>query len=145
MRNLQGARYGKKYAASFQFAAAFMLSLAIFLLFFSPLYAADGDGGIKNPLKDEFSTVPGFIAAALQAMVMISLPVLTLFIVYSGFLFVSARGNSSQLETAKKNFMYVIIGAILILGAWVIATLIGGTVKQLIEPAPSDAPVFDTY
>ena len=62
---------------------------------------------------------------------MVALPILTLFIVYSGFLFISAQGNSSELETAKKNFAYVVIGAVLILGAWVIATLIGGTVAQL--------------
>jgi len=45
---------------------------------------------------------------------------------------VLARGNSSKLDEAKKNFVYVIIGALLILGAWVIATLIGGTVTQLV-------------
>ena len=62
---------------------------------------------------------------------MIALPILTLFIVYSGFKFISAQGNSSKLEEAKKNFMYVIIGSLLILGAWVVATLVGGTVNQL--------------
>ncbi len=113
--------------------AIFLLTTLVFFAFTAIAFAADGaKAGIPNPLK--FGTVPEFIAAALQAMVMISLPILTIFIVYSGFLFVSARGNSSQLEKAKSNFLYVIIGSILILGAWVIATLIGGTVTQLIEP-----------
>lgn len=108
-----------------------ILSTVIFFLFISSAYAA----GLENP--SVFPNIKEFIAGALRAMVAISLPILTLFIVYSGFLFVSARGNSSKLETAKNNFMYVIIGAILILGAWVIATLIGGTVEQLIEPSSS--------
>jgi hypothetical protein len=36
------------------------------------------------------------------------------------------------LTTAKKNFVYVIIGAALVLGAWVLSTLLGATVSQLI-------------
>lgn len=109
----------------------FILSIFVFASLISVAYAAD-KAGIPNPLKAEFSNVPNFIAAVLKAMVMIALPILTFALVYSGFLFVSARGKSGPLETAKNNFMYVIIGALLILGAWVIATLIGGTVTQLI-------------
>ncbi len=96
----------------------------------TPVSAAVG-GVLESPLNAAFSSLPGFIEGTLKALVMIALPILTLFIVYSGFLFISAQGNSSKLEEAKKNFAYVIIGAILILGAWVIATLIGGTVSQL--------------
>ncbi|MBI4087776.1 hypothetical protein HY418_00110, partial [Candidatus Kaiserbacteria bacterium] len=44
-----------------------------------------------------------------------------------------ARGNEQALSKAKQNFIYVIIGALLILGAWLIATLIGGTVTQLVS------------
>ena len=86
---------------------------------------------LQNPLNSTFSTIPNFIAGALKVLVMVALPIISLFIVYSGFLFVSARGNEGQLTAAKKNFFYVIVGAILILGAWVIATLIGGTITQL--------------
>lgn len=85
---------------------------------------------LQNPVQ--FPDIASFIAGALKVMVMVALPIISFFIVYSGFLFVSARGNEEQLGTAKRNFFYVIIGAILILGAWVIATLIGGTVKQLL-------------
>ena len=94
--------------------------------------AADCTTGLCNPLNSNFSTIPAFIAGALKVLVMVALPIITLFLVISGFMFVLARGNSSKLEEAKKNFVYVIIGALLILGAWVIATLIGGTVTQLV-------------
>lgn len=99
----------------------------------SPLVAAGEtcDGGLCNPLNSAISNIPTFIAFALKAMVMIALPIISFFIVYSGFLFIKAQGNQEQLGTAKSNLLYVIIGAILILGAWVIATLIGGTVSQL--------------
>ncbi|MBI5457372.1 hypothetical protein HY971_01460 [Candidatus Kaiserbacteria bacterium] len=87
---------------------------------------------LENPLNSNFSTIPAFIAGALKVLVIVALPIIALFIVIAGFMFVFARGNSSKLEEAKKNFVYVIIGALLILGAWVIATLIGGTVTQLV-------------
>lgn len=90
-----------------------------------------GANCLGNPLNPSFSSIPNFIAGALRVMVELALPVLTLMIVYSGFLFVFARGNQEALSKAKSNLLYVIIGAILILGAWVIATLISGTVMQL--------------
>lgn len=89
------------------------------------------DTGVQNPLNPAISTIPSFIAYALKVLVQVSLPIISLFIVYSGFLFVLARGNTEKLATARQNFLYVIIGALLILGAWIIATLIGGTVMQL--------------
>ncbi len=87
---------------------------------------------LENPLNSNFSTIPAFIAGALKVLVIVALPIIALFIVIAGFMFVFARGNESALTKAKENFVYVIIGALLILGAWVIATLIGGTVTQLV-------------
>lgn len=93
--------------------------------------AQAGSGRLENPLNPAFSSIPGFIEGVLRAVIVVALPIVTLFIVVSGFMFVSARGNESKLTKAKENFKYVIIGAILILGAWVLATLIAGTVTQL--------------
>jgi len=92
---------------------------------------AHADAVLNNPLNPTFSSIPSFIAGALKVMVMVALPIISLAIVYSGFLFVAAQGNDEKLSKAKGNLLYVIIGSILILGAWVIATLIGGTVSQL--------------
>lgn len=112
-----------------------VLSGVFFLLLtVSVAHAADCGSGLCNPLNSNFSTIPAFIAGALKVLVIVALPIITLFLVISGFMFVFARGNASKLEDAKKNFVYVIIGALLILGAWVIATLIGGTVTQLVGP-----------
>ncbi len=107
----------------------FLISACAFVLVF--LVGNFAYAQFDSPLKAEFSTIPNFIAGALRAMVMIALPIIALFMVYSGFLFILARGNESKLSEAKQNFFYVIIGAILILGAWVLATMIGGTIAQL--------------
>jgi hypothetical protein len=105
-----------------------LLTLASSLALAPALVAAQS---LKNPLAPGFDTIPLFIAGALKVLVMVALPIITLFIVYSGFKFVAAQGSESKLTEAKHNFMYVILGSLLILGAWIIATLIGGTVDQL--------------
>lgn len=84
----------------------------------------------NNPAKD--TTIQQFISDFLVAVVQISLPILTLFIVYAGFQFVIARGNPDALAKAKKNIVWVVLGAILILGAWVLASLIASTASQVL-------------
>lgn len=101
------------------------------VLLFASVASAQSSG-LQNPLK--YNDIQSFIAGALKTLVVVALPIITLFIVISGFMFVAARGNESKLEKAKENFLYVIIGSILILGAWVLATLIGGTVSQIVGP-----------
>jgi hypothetical protein len=111
-------------------------------LFFKPLGWALAQsvqcGGQSNFLYNPtcsagINSIQDLIAAFLKAVVQISLPILTLFIVYAGFQFVTARGNSEKLNKAKMNFFYVILGAILILGAWVLATLIASTATQVLS------------
>ncbi|WP_230687680.1 hypothetical protein, partial [Streptococcus pneumoniae] len=65
-----------------------------------------------------------FLQKLFRTVVKIALPFLVLFAVYSGFMFVEARGNVEKLEEARKNFFYVIIGALIIFASWTIATVI---------------------
>jgi len=92
---------------------------------------AQNQRGLENPLR--FTSIERFIEGALHAMVMIALPIISVFIIWAGFMFIKARGNPGEISTAKKNLGYVLMGATLILSAWVLATLIGGTVSQLIR------------
>lgn len=125
-----GRLYGS-LATSPRLVSGAVLSVCTILLFATDFAFAQSSGQLLNPLSSEFNSIPNFIAGFLRVIVMVALPIISLFIVYSGFLFVKAQGNEEGLQTAKRNFLYVIIGSILILGAWVIATLIGGTVTQL--------------
>jgi hypothetical protein len=84
---------------------------------------------LQNPLK--FDRLDQLVAAVLQIVVMVSLPIISLIIVYSGFLFLTAQGNPKKLEGARNNIMYALIGAILVLGAWALAELLANTIEQL--------------
>lgn len=115
----------KKYFVSFVSSVVYLASPVI----------AHADALLENPLRPEFSSIPTFIAGALKVLVIVALPVVALFIVVAGFMYIKARGNPGKISEAHTNFVYVLIGALLILGAWVIATLIGGTVTQLVGPS----------
>ncbi len=87
--------------------------------------------GLRNPVI--FPDIARFIEGALRALVTIALPVIAFFIVYAGFLFVKAQGKDGELARAKENFKWVILGAALILGSWVLATLLASTVSTLVN------------
>jgi hypothetical protein len=116
----------------------------IMLAFAGPVYGAACENRICNPLNDAFSSVPGFVAGLVKVVVILALPIVALALVYAGFLFISARGKGDKLSIAKNNFQYVIIGATLILGAWVFASMLWGTIGQILQgsgggssPAPT--------
>lgn len=86
---------------------------------------------LENPLGEGGDIdILTFLASLFKTMIKFMLPILVLFTVYSGFLFVKARGNSDELKVAKQNFLYVVIGAAVVFGAWLIAKVIAGTVDQ---------------
>lgn len=71
------------------------------------------------------------IKALLNIVLAIGVPVAVLFLVWSGFRFILARGSEQGLRDAKRNFMYVIIGIAVFLGAWTLATIITATIQSL--------------
>jgi Type IV secretion system pilin len=88
------------------------------------------DGGkLCNPIKQE--TVEKFLEVLLKGVIRIGLPIITLAIIYCGFLFVKARGNPEELTKAKDALLYTLIGAAILMGAWALATLIEKTVTAL--------------
>ncbi|NBV76773.1 hypothetical protein EBR66_01245 [bacterium] len=110
-----------------------MNRILIFLVMIAPIVAFAGTQGGKfeNPLTlEDFRE---FVAALMKVVVIFGMPLVALALVYSGFLFAKARGNSRDLDTAKKNFKNTIYGAVLIMGAWVFAMALWGTVGQIIN------------
>ncbi len=86
--------------------------------------------GIKNPIAG-INDIPTFIKAILKFVVVVGVPIVSLAIIYSGFLFVTAQGNSEKLKKAKQTLLYTLIGAALLLGSFVIAESIKGTVDVI--------------
>jgi hypothetical protein len=88
-----------------------------------------GDTNLENPLQ--VSSLWGFLEAVLGWIVKIGAVIVGVFFVISGFKFVAAQGNEEKLSDAKRGFVYTVIGAVLLLGAWTLATIISSTVAEI--------------
>lgn len=86
--------------------------------------------GLVNPLNG-VDTLPEFLRAILGGVIQIGTIILIMMLVYVGFLFVAARGNSEKLQTAKSALVWTVIGGLILLGAQAIQLVIEGTVNSL--------------
>lgn len=86
---------------------------------------------LKNPLRSDIDSIPKIIQIILDIALVVGIPIVALGLIYSGFLFVKAQGNETKLTEAKQAFLYVIIGAFILLGAYVISEAIGATINAL--------------
>jgi len=57
--------------------------------------------------------------------------VVVFFIIYAGYLFATALGSEDKLKKAKETFLGVVIGTVILLGSWAIASAIKGTLCQI--------------
>ena len=105
-------------------------SFAIILVF---SFAQIGNAiKFDNPLGPNGpDTIEKFITALLTGALQIGIPIVALAVIYSGFLFVQARGNSEKITKAKDAILYTLLGAAILLGALAIAHLIFDTVVAL--------------
>lgn len=94
--------------------------------------SSESEGELGNPLAVD--SIQDFIAEILTLVAQIALPLVVLALVYTGFLFVTAQGNEEKLNKAKTALFWTVVGALVVLGASVLAEAIEGTVEQLREP-----------
>ena len=124
----------KKLSIAF---VALFLALSPVLVFANPPPPGDeGTGtpppakyGLDNPLN--VGSLDAFLLAIVDGVVQVGFYLVVIFIVFSGFLFVKARGNPQELEKAKQAFLYTVIGAAILLGASLLANVIDGTINQI--------------
>jgi len=83
----------------------------------------------KNPT--DYDTIQDLITAIIDVVIYIMTPIITLMVIYTGFLFVQAQGNSGKLEQARTALMWTIIGAVIVLGAKGIALAVQSTVTSI--------------
>lgn len=83
---------------------------------------------LQNPLSG-INSIPDLLAAILQVVIIIAIPIIIFFIMLAGFKYVTARGNATQIQDASRALLYAIIGGVLILGATAIAQIIKNLVN----------------
>lgn len=86
---------------------------------------------LDNPIGGEDMTIVDLINKVLKFALTIGIPIVAIAIIYSGLLFITARGNDAQLETAKNAFTYAVIGGAILLGCWIFAKIIRDTINSI--------------
>lgn len=96
---------------------------------FAAFCSTGGGSGLSNPICTTNLSV--FLANLLKLVAQIAFPIIVLFLVYVGFLFVSSQGNPEKIKEARNYFMWAVVGALLVLGAQALSMAIKATVDQL--------------
>ena len=89
-----------------------------------------GGDSLDNPLGST-STFAELIAAIANIIMKVGIPIAAIFLIYSGLMFVTARGSEEQLKKARNTFMWTVVGTGILLGAVVIAKGIEATITSL--------------
>lgn len=65
----------------------------------------------------------------IDVLLTFALPLIVFYIMYAGFLYVTAQGDTGQIGKAHTALQYAVIGGVLILGAKLIINVIQGTIR----------------
>ncbi len=85
---------------------------------------------IENPFKHE--TIPGLINTIINdILIPIGSVIAVLMVMWAGFKYVTARGDTTQIKEARDALLYAVIGAAILLGARILSDAIGRTIEQL--------------
>ena len=71
-----------------------------------------------NPIK--FPNLSSFLLAIINVVIQYGAILVVFFIVFAGFKFVTAQGNSEKISEARKMLTWVVVGAFVLLGVYVI-------------------------
>jgi hypothetical protein len=95
------------------------------------LVEADVTTGLKNPLKDDYGSIPGLMTGLMNVVVEIGAVVAVFAIIWVGFMYVKAMGNPEKVKEAHKALLYVCIGIAILVGAKVITAIVTNTINQV--------------
>lgn len=84
---------------------------------------------LQNPLKAD--SLEEFLTDILEFIVRLGTLVVIVMIVVVGFMFVNARGNPEAIKTARQALLWTLVGAVILIGAQIIAEAIKATVEAI--------------
>jgi chitodextrinase len=97
------------------------LAFVVSLLIFVPLVSFAAQSYYAHIVGCEINTIPKFFKAVLAIVIKVGIPVASVFLIWAGFLFLTAQGNESKLARAKKTFVWACIGFGVLLASWLLA------------------------
>ena len=83
---------------------------------------------LRNPIA--FPSITSLLAGVLQVVIIIAIPIVMAYLIYGGFLYVTARGNPDQIRKGSSALIYGLIGAVIIIGSVAILEIITNLVTE---------------
>jgi hypothetical protein len=87
------------------------------------------DGTLCNPLK--VNSIEQLVLTIIDVILVFLLPVIILYIMYAGYLFVTAQGNPGEITRARNALLTALIGGVIVLGARAILDVVKGTINAV--------------
>ncbi len=84
---------------------------------------------LENPLESD--SILEFLGAIFDIIITFAIPIIVLYIMYAGFMLVTARGDTTKIATGKTALTWALVGGVLILGADLLITVIESTVDSI--------------
>ena len=84
---------------------------------------------LKNPLSSKFNTVGGLINSLMEIFSYVAIIVAVLALIWVGFQFIMAQGNTEKIGELKTWFYYIVIGTAIILASRLIVSVIINTLE----------------
>jgi Type IV secretion system pilin len=98
-------------------------------LFTARIAFAQPAGELQNPIR--FGSLIEVLSAILDILVIFAVPIIVFFLIYAGFMYVTAQGNAAKITAATNALLYALIGGVIILGAEIIGGVIASTVDSI--------------
>jgi hypothetical protein len=92
--------------------------------------AGNSPSGLVNPLNN-INSVQDLLLAIVDILLVFAIPIVVFFIIYAGFKFVTAQGDTGKIAEARSAFTWAVVGGVIVLGAKLLAHVIQQTVNQL--------------
>ena len=106
------------------------LIFTFLILSFSEVAFSATCNGLCNPLQG-VGGVDDLLLKITQGIAYVAFPLLVLAYIYTGFLYVVARGKPEGIKKAHTMFLWTTVAAVLILGAPLIVKVLTSTVDAL--------------
>ncbi len=84
-----------------------------------------------NPLGGNTSTIGQLFNTILTSILQVGAVVAVCFVIYAGFLFVTASGEPAKITKAKDTLLYTAIGIAILFGAQAIVSIVTTTLTQV--------------
>lgn len=108
----------------------FLLILAFFLLFFTPIFVYGQDKiELQNPLEVNMDNPAVLIGYIIQAVLGLIGGISLLMMVYGGFQWLTAAGNEDKIKSGTQTMLWSAIGLVLVFSSYLLVSTIFGILK----------------